>query len=285
MLSSHPNILKCYASVTEFGETKFLMPSDFRKNLNGGECRLNQPDEVNTVQNIKYNVLEVADNGALSRFIRSTGPVEENVAKFMFAQLASAVKHMHSNLIAHFDIKLENILLDEFYNIKLADFGSAEVMDHHKALFKYKKGTNQYMAPEVANCSVSKESYSPFSADIYSLGISLFLMLTGEFPIHTNGCGASTVHSGDEMEVDEKAGFDLDIDPTQIEALHYLSSQCIDFLNLMIRKNPYERASIDEVLSHPWLNSLECDSDFQVGIYEEFECRKKFICSQHSNSY
>lgn len=80
------------------------------------------------VQTVHYNVLEACDNGALSRYVRYTGGFEENIARLIFTQLVSAVIHMHDRNIAHFDIKLENILLDEYYNSKIADFGSAELM-------------------------------------------------------------------------------------------------------------------------------------------------------------
>jgi len=113
-------------------------------------------------------VLEIAQNGSLSRYIRLTGPLEERLVKFLFLQISSAVKNMHDKNIAHFDIKLENILLDEFFNLKLGDFGSAELLENQNSLFGYKKGTNYYMAPEVNS---SKNPYSPFKADIYSLGI------------------------------------------------------------------------------------------------------------------
>lgn len=255
LLNSHPNILKCLTSVTN-------------GTLDSGAA----------LQNVKYNVLEVAQNGSLSRFIRGTGPIEENIAKFIFIQLASAVKHMHDSNIAHFDIKLENILLDEFYNIKLADFGSAEIMENIKSLFKYKKGTNWYMAPEVANWVFTKEAYSPFKADIYSLGVWLFLLLLGEFPVHTQESSSATSVSGDEMDVDDKIGNCWNVQlqsPRNTE----LSSECKDLLSLMIRNNPYERSSIDEVLAHPWLNQESLESDIHARIYEEFEARKLFILS------
>lgn len=76
-------------------------------------------------ENIMYNVLELAENGALSNFIRVTGSIEEDLVRFMFLQLGDAVKFMHQKLLAHLDLKLENILLDRFFNIKLADLGVA----------------------------------------------------------------------------------------------------------------------------------------------------------------
>lgn len=119
MLNGHPNILRCLSSITD-----------------------GRLETENGIQSIKYNVLDIAENGSLSRFIRTTGPIEENIAKFLFIQCASAVKYMHDLSVAHFDIKLENILLDENYNIKIADFGSAEIMQNKSSHFNYKKGTN-----------------------------------------------------------------------------------------------------------------------------------------------
>jgi serine/threonine protein kinase len=74
---------------------------------------------------VMYHVLELCPNGTLASIIRSTGPLEETIAKFQFHQLVSSVLHLHRNAFAHLDIKLDNILLDEFYNLKLADLGTA----------------------------------------------------------------------------------------------------------------------------------------------------------------
>ena len=259
LLTGHPNILKCLSSVTD-----------------------GKLDTGISVLDVKYNVLEVSPNGSLSRFIRETGPVEEEVARFMFIQLASAVEHMHNKWIAHFDLKLENILLDEYYNIKLADFGSAEEMSSTKDLFKYKKGTNWYMAPEVANWIPCKTPYSPFKADIYSLGISLFLMLLGVFPTHIEGNDSATVASGEDMDIDEKATVKHNSGDIQWAGISELSPECRDLLSIMIRKSSIERPSIQQVLAHPWLNPNSFDANINTRIYEEFEARKTFISSATS---
>ena len=74
---------------------------------------------------IMYNLVEYCPNGSLSSLIKTSGSLSENIAKFMFLQVSHAIGYMHSLNIAHLDIKLENILLDEYYNTKLADLGSA----------------------------------------------------------------------------------------------------------------------------------------------------------------
>lgn len=97
----------------------------------------------------------------------------------MFKQIAHAIGYMHSQEIAHLDIKHENILLDEFFNVKIADLGSALVLHKNKGLVPETRGTASYMAPEVID---NLTAYNGYKADVYSLGITLFVMLTGCFP-------------------------------------------------------------------------------------------------------
>lgn len=260
ILKDHPNILKCLNWVTT-------------GKLNTG----------NSTQDVRYNVLEIAKNGSLSRFIRATGPLEEELAKFLFVQLASAVEHMHTRHIAHFDVKLENILLDEYYNIKLADFGSVEVMQSHDELFHYKKGTHWYMAPEVTSCPTTKKAYSPFKADVYSLGISLFLMLIGEFPAQAlEEYDLTTNLSGDDQGYVERHSSKFSDIHTQNDKLVSISSDWIDLLNCMLKTKPLDRCSINEILQHPWLRS--CNYNLGREIYEEFEARKAHIISNLSSN-
>lgn len=156
-LGSHPNIIKS----TECSTDGFINYND-------------------STLPIIYNVLELCPNGTLSNFIKKTGPVEESIARFYFWQLASAVFHLHSQGFAHLDIKLENILLDELFNLKLADLGASRCILATNGYTDTKIGTPNYMAPEIE--SKENELFHALKADIYSLGICLHLMLTGEFP-------------------------------------------------------------------------------------------------------
>jgi serine/threonine protein kinase len=104
-LEDHPNILNCF----------YFNPDGVIKKL----------AKSSNKEHIMYNVLELAVNGALSNFIRITGSIEEDLVRFMFLQLSDAVKFMHQKFFAHLDLKLENVLLDRYFNIKLADLGVA----------------------------------------------------------------------------------------------------------------------------------------------------------------
>jgi serine/threonine protein kinase len=100
---------------------------------------------------------------------------------------------MHQTMgIAHLDIKLENIVLDSQYNVKLIDFAFCEPKDTKMSI---PKGTERYFAPEVAQIyysgkfwhsgnMIENPTYVPEKADIFSLGILLFTLFFGQMPFN-----------------------------------------------------------------------------------------------------
>lgn len=73
--------------------------------------------------NFTYLITELAENGDLFDFIEIGGSFPERVARYYFKCLVEAIEYLHSNEVTHNDIKLENLLLSQDFNIKLADFG------------------------------------------------------------------------------------------------------------------------------------------------------------------
>lgn len=92
----------------------------------------------------------------------------------MFAPILRAVNYLHSQGIAHRDLKLTNMLVDREFRVKLIDFGFA---DNTRRTLKAYCGTPSYMAPEL----VQKKEYVGTAVDIWALGVVLFKMLTGEY--------------------------------------------------------------------------------------------------------
>lgn len=72
--------------------------------------------------------LELAENGELFEFVSATGPFSEPVARYYFQKLIKALAHCHSVGFAHRDLKPENLFMDGRFNLKLADFGFARLM-------------------------------------------------------------------------------------------------------------------------------------------------------------
>ena len=122
-------------------------------------------------------VMELAENGDLFNFL-AQGALPEKIARYFFEQVLDAVEHIHSNKFCHLDIKLENILLDKDYTVKLTDFGFATEIEEGKRLNK-KVGTPSYRPPEMWKIGPNQKGYDGIKADVFQLGVLLFIFITG----------------------------------------------------------------------------------------------------------
>jgi serine/threonine protein kinase len=121
-----------------------------------------------------YNIMKYEPGGTLFGYIREHKRIPEHTAKKMFLRIAQSLMVVHNQNCAHMDIKISNIILDENFNPKLCDFGTMTRLRTQSCRI----GTEHFMAPEVA----ARSTYDPKRADIYSLGVCLFVMLFGFFP-------------------------------------------------------------------------------------------------------
>ena len=131
---------------------------------------------------IKYLVLDYASEGELFCFISKENPLSEEMARFVFAQILDGLEHIHQSGVAHRDLKIENILVDSEFNIKLTDFGFAGPIEGRGRDGKLttRLGTPNYLAPEV----ILKEPYFGEKIDIFACAAVLFVLLTFQFPFH-----------------------------------------------------------------------------------------------------
>jgi len=100
---------------------------------------------------IAYIVLELIEEGELFDFIATGGPFSEEICRYYFRQMLSALHYMHSQGTTHRDLKPENMLISKNFNLKIADFGFAaptQGRDGSGQLLT-KLGTESYMAPEI----------------------------------------------------------------------------------------------------------------------------------------
>jgi len=127
--------------------------------------------------------MEYCKHGDLIDFLRKTGSLPSAVANGIFMQVLSAVESMHSVAsMAHLDLKLENILLTEDYQVKLCDLGFSQSI--YDRVFR-SLGTDGYKGPEIERCIDEEGGYSGVLADVFALGVILFTLHFG-IPPFTN---------------------------------------------------------------------------------------------------
>ena len=125
-----------------------------------------------------YLVMEYVKGQTLKQYIQKYAPLSPTKCVNIMKQLTSAIAHAHQNQIIHRDIKPQNILMDESENVKITDFGIAMALeDTSFTRTNSVLGTVHYLSPEQARGGTATKK-----SDIYSLGIVLYELLTGELP-------------------------------------------------------------------------------------------------------
>lgn len=125
--------------------------------------------------------MERANNSDLSTYIGKNGAIDERQAHIWFGQLCDAINYLHRLDIVHRDLKLENLLLTKDMQLKITDFGFAKWCNNlstARSLSETYCGTAIYTAPEV----IQHRPYNVKKADIWSLGVILFILLNGSMP-------------------------------------------------------------------------------------------------------
>ncbi|HUT29121.1 MAG TPA: serine/threonine-protein kinase [Sedimentisphaerales bacterium] len=152
-------------------------------------AKLNHPHIVsvydfgNTTEGLYYFVMEFVDGADLRHVIRSR-EISPKEALAIVPQICDALQYAHEEGIVHRDIKPENVLLDKKGRVKIADFGLAKLLDRPPTPYTLtdpaqRMGTPHYMAPE----QIEHPHDVDHRADIYSLGVVFYEMLTGELPL------------------------------------------------------------------------------------------------------
>ncbi|GJN02917.1 hypothetical protein PR202_ga20311 [Eleusine coracana subsp. coracana] len=178
-------------------------------------------------------VMEYAAGGELFDRICNAGRFSEDEARYFFQQLICGVSYCHFMQICHRDLKLENTLLDgsPAPRLKICDFGySKSSLLHSKP--KSTVGTPAYIAPEV----LSRREYDGKTADVWSCGVTLYVMLVGAYPFE---------------DPDDPKNFRKTIGYKIPEYVH-VSQDCKDMLAKIFVANPAKRITIREIRNHPW---------------------------------
>jgi len=222
------------------------------------------PKSDGTFKDCILLVIELASGGELFDFMMYTGAFSESIARAYTKQLLSALVTCHANGIYHRDLKPENLLLDEQFMLKVADFGYSAIQGAGGGLLSTECGTRSYMAPEI----LEHLPYTGAGADTWSCGVVVFIMLTGNPPFQIAGKGDWWFNAISTGNVDRFWRAHMRSAPP-------LSDDVKDFIECMLRPNAEERATLRELLDHPWIAGYDLLSD--EDLEEEMASRKRKV--------
>jgi hypothetical protein len=191
-----------------------------------------------------FLAMELLQGGDLLQYILEHGCFREDVARRLFGDICKAVRYLHERSIVHRDLKPENILLTskvaDTMSPRLADFGLARRNMKSKDCKTF-CGTPHYFAPEVIHTFRDKECGLPSGygtqADMWSLGVILYIMLSGLPPFEEDGLYEQILEGKYEFDVREW---------TEV------SQEAKELVRQLMTVDPKGRLTVQQALTHKW---------------------------------
>uniref|UniRef100_A0A3P8SXA7 Serine/threonine-protein kinase n=1 Tax=Amphiprion percula TaxID=161767 RepID=A0A3P8SXA7_AMPPE len=235
------------------------------------ECMFETPEKV-------FVVMEKLHGDMLEMILSSEkGRLPERLTKFLITQILAALRHLHFKNIVHCDLKPENVLLasaDPFPQVKLCDFGFARIIGE-KSFRRSVVGTPAYLAPEV----LLNQGYNR-SLDMWSVGVIMYVSLSGTFPFNEDEDINDQIHN---------AAFMYPHNPWK-----QISSDAIDLINNLLQVKMRKRYSVDKSLSHlylqdyqTWLDLRELETKLgeRYITHESDDSRWQMFAREHTLPY
>ena len=215
-------------------------------------CRVKQPnciclrewfDEPTRV----LLVMELVTGGTLLDHIVNSGHFNEEVGRKIFRDLATGLEYLHAHGIAHRDLKPENFMLSSKSpdaRVKLADYGLSKILiDPAGGNEKTVCGTPSYVAPEILRCMTGKEeTYNAIDADAWSLGVNLFIILSGYPPFwrhETNQKKLFDAIGRNDWSFDQTCWKDISVDAKSL-------------IKGLMEPDVEKRYTVKQALQHKW---------------------------------
>ncbi|KAF0925614.1 hypothetical protein E2562_017198 [Oryza meyeriana var. granulata] len=184
-------------------------------------------------------VMEYAAGGELFDRIVDLERFSEDEARYFFQQLICGVSYCHHMKICHRDLKLENVLLhgSKAPRLKICDFGYSKSSVLHSRP-KSAVGTPAYIAPEILHL----QEYDGKLADVWSCGVTLYVMLVGAYPFEDKDDPKNIMKT---VKLIKAIQYEI---PEQV----HISTDCRDLISRIFVSNPSKRITMQEIKNHPW---------------------------------
>jgi serine/threonine protein kinase len=209
-------------------------------------------------RHIYYIFMELASGGELFDQVidRGAAAMDEPTARGFFGQMIDGIAYCHLAGVAHRDLKLENVLLNEQGVIKVIDFGLSHVypklpdggVDRSTRLHDV-CGSKSYAAPEVlANTA---QGYDGYAADMWSLGVSIFAMLSGFFPL--DEATGNDWRFPKLLETQRRNMSTVSAVYSWYKRQVHLSPEVVHMINGLLTIDPSKRMTMEQLRMHPWI--------------------------------
>jgi 5'-AMP-activated protein kinase catalytic alpha subunit len=197
-------------------------------------------DVLATAKNI-FIVLELVTGGEIFDKIVEAKRFKEDKARYYFKQLLEGMECCHSQGVVHRDLKPENLLLDNEGNLKITDFGMANLYigdadapaEQRTELLHTTCGTPNYVAPEV----LTSQGYDGQKADIWSMGVILFVFLAGYLP----------------FEEGTTAALFRKIQAADFQYPNFFTTSARSLISSILVVDPANRYTLSQIKNHQWM--------------------------------
>ena len=203
-----------------------------------------------------FLITEFVAGGTLLDDVANPDPLSQDLTRRFMAQIVNGLQYMHANNVAHRDIKPGNILVTERSMsgiVKLTDFGVSEMYKTdvpedgstpRTDIVYNTVGTFHFFSPEM----LSGDPFHAFYADVWALGVTLYMCIAGCLPFKGKGHDAL-------MKSISTGRYDTDV-----PQIRRCDSSITDLLSSMLQTNPRERIKLQDVSSHAWISGASSTS-------------------------
>lgn len=196
-----------------------------------------------------YIVLELANGCSVEELAAlGDGKLPEHQVANIVAQTLAALHYMHGRGVVHRDVKPSNLMLSASGVVKISDFGVAEFLDEYKDDDNVSRtsGSPAFQAPEIATGEIK---YSGMKVDVWALGVTTYLLLTGKVPFFSESLVGL---------------FDV-IGKGVYETPENVSEGARDVIRRMLTVDWRQRAGVDELLKHSWITKAGIEKSESSG--------------------